>query len=714
LKRSRIVALAGAVLIVLVVAAGTGSAAPGAAKVGAIRQAKRVCASTVLRTANCGAAVVANAAGAPLAGSSPPATALGPAQFHAAYKLPWTAPTSSTIAIVDAYDDPSIEADLAAYDAQYNLPACTTANGCFRKVNQIGGTGSYPTKDSNWSLEIALDVETAHAMCQNCKILLVEATTASTNNLGAAENEAVSLGANVISNSWGAREYLGEATDERNYFDHPGVAIAAATGDNGYGVEFPAASRYVTAVGGTTLSLASDGSYLGETAWGGTGSGCSLYIQKPAWQTDTGCARRTVADVSADADPNTGAAVYDSVPYSGQTGWFQVGGTSLATPLIAATYVLAGNTGAVQDASGLYGHAAQLHDVTSGTNGVCPTAYLCTAGPGFDGPTGLGTPNGTGAFGSGSSGPPPAQDFSLAAGPASQTVLPGGSTTYSISIARVGGFSSTIALSATGLPSGASASFAPASVDSSTSSSTLTVSTSGSVPVGSYQFTVKGAGGTLVHTATATLVVQASVPADFAVAVSPASRTVTVGGATATYTVSLTGSGGFSGIAGLATSGLPGGASASFSPASLSAGGSSTLTVTTNALLATGTYGFTITGTSGSLTHSVAATLVVQPPAAGDFSLSISPASATVPSTGTTTFTVTVTPSGGFTGQVTLSVSTSPPRGMSFSFSPNPATASSTLTVITAGVTHTRAPVRITISGTSGGLTHTVTLSLST
>ncbi len=696
-------------MVVLFVAAGTGSAA--LAPAGAVRAAavKHVCTSSLTRNANCGAEVVADAAGAPLAGSTPPATALSPAEFQKAYNLPTSAPAPATIGIVDAYDDPNIAADLAAYSALYNLPACTTANGCFRKVNQIGGT-SPPQTNSGWALEISLDVEIAHAICQNCKILLVEASSASVRDLGIAENEAVSLGANVISNSFGAREYLGESSDERNYFDHPGVPITASTGDNGYGVEFPASSRYVTAVGGTTLSVAADGSYLGETAWSGAGSGCSLYIPKPAWQTDSGCARRTVADVSADADPSTGAAVYDSFPYSGQSGWFQVGGTSLATPLIAAAYALAGNTGAVLDASGLYGHAGLLHDITAGSNGNCPAAYLCTAGAGYDGPTGLGTPNGVSAFSFGSSGPPPAQDFSLGASPTSQTVAPGGSTTYTINLTRLGGFSGSVALSATGLPGGASAGFAPASLSGSTASSTLTISTTGAVPVGSYPFSVKGTSGSLTHTTPATLVVQSSVPADFGVGVSPASRTVVAGGST-TYTVSISGTGGFSGTVSLGVTGLPGAVSAGFSPASLAPGSSSTLTVTAGALLAAGTYPFTITGTSGALVHSVAASLVVQPAASADFSISVSPSSATVPSTGTTTFTVAITPIAGFSGQVTLSNS-APPAGMTLSFSPNPTASTSVLTVTTSAFSHQRIATRITITGKSGSLTHTATLSL--
>jgi subtilase family serine protease len=345
--------------------------------------------------AHCHALVVTDAQGNPNATGGP--SGYGPTQFHTAYGLPTTASGTQTIAIVDAYDDPNIESDLGVYDNQFGLPACTTANGCFKKVNQNGVQGSYPQGNSGWDLEIALDVETAHEICQNCKILLVEASSNSLANLGAAENTAANLGANVISNSYGGGEYSGEVSDSSTYFNHPGVAITVSSGDNGFGVEFPAASQYVTAVGGTTLRLTSSNTRSSETAWSGAGSGCSAYIGKPSWQTDGGCARRSVADVSADADPNTGAAVYDSVRYQGRRGWFQVGGTSLAAPLVAGVYALAGNAGSVNYGSYPYAHTSSLFDVTSGSNGSCGT-YLCTAGSGYDGPTGLGTPTGTGGF----------------------------------------------------------------------------------------------------------------------------------------------------------------------------------------------------------------------------------------------------------------------------------------------------------------------------
>jgi len=358
-----------------------------------------VCDAVVLGDAACGALVVTDANGDPLASSSAPATAYGPAQFHGAYNLPTTssASTAPTIAIVDAYDDPNAEADLGVYDTQYKLPACTTANGCFRKVSQTGTT-RYPRSNSGWALEISLDIETAHQICQNCKILLVEASSSSMSNLGASVNEAVKLGATVVSNSYGGGESSADTSYDSAYFNHPGVAITVSSGDSGYGVEYPAASRYVTAVGGTTLNLGSGNTYGSESAWSSGGSGCSRYDAKQSWQTDAGCSRRTVADVSADADPNTGAAVYDSVPYSGQSGWFQVGGTSLASPLIAGVYALAGNAASVTYGSYPYSHTSSLHDVTSGSNGSCSGSYLCTAGSGYDGPTGLGSPNGVGGF----------------------------------------------------------------------------------------------------------------------------------------------------------------------------------------------------------------------------------------------------------------------------------------------------------------------------
>jgi subtilase family serine protease len=321
----------------------------------------------------------------------------GPASLQAAYNLPSASGGSGqTVAIVDAYDDPNAEADLATYRSQYGLSACTTANGCFKKVNQTGGT-SYPRADSGWAQEISLDVDMVSAACPNCKILLVEAASATMANLGTAVNTAVSLGAKYVSNSYGGGESSSDATYDSTYFNHPGVAITVSSGDNGYGTEYPAASKYVTAVGGTSLKTSSATRGWSDTVWSGAGSGCSSYDAKPTWQTDSGCAKRTVADVSAVADPNTGVAVYDT--YRQSTGWMVFGGTSASAPLIAATYALAGApSSGSYPASFPYAHTSALYDVTSGSNGSCTTAYLCTAATGYDGPTGLGVPNGTAAF----------------------------------------------------------------------------------------------------------------------------------------------------------------------------------------------------------------------------------------------------------------------------------------------------------------------------
>jgi hypothetical protein len=295
--------------------------------------------------AACLSRVVTNRGGTPLATSGP--TGYGPAQFHGAYELPNSASAPQKIAIVDAYDAPTIEADLQVYSETFGLPECTTANGCFRKVNQKGEEGSYPKEEAGWALEISLDVETAHAICQNCEIVLVEASSNSFSNLKAAVNTAAALGADEISNSYGGSESAGDVADTT--YDHPGVAITASAGDKGYAAEYPAASPYVVAVGGTALTLGPSNSYGGETVWSGSGSGCSAFQAVQAWQLAdpnwslTGCgAKRGVGDVAADAAPETGAALYDTTRYKGQTGWFKVGGTSLAAPLVAAVYALAG------------------------------------------------------------------------------------------------------------------------------------------------------------------------------------------------------------------------------------------------------------------------------------------------------------------------------------------------------------------------------------
>jgi len=325
----------------------------------------------------------------------------GPSDLLGAYDLPADGGEGATIAIVDAYDDPSAAADLNVYREQFGLPAL--APGQFRKVNQEGFPGDYPAGDPSWATEISLDLDMVSAVAPKADIILVEANSADLSDLGAAVNEAVALGASYVSNSYGGPDSSEDVPAATQDYDHPGVAVVASAGDGGYGTEFPASAPDVTAVGGTSLTRApGTGRGWTETAWSRTGSGCSAYEPKPSFQADTGCAGRTVADVSAVADPDTGVAVYDTysggAPDYGQ-GWGQYGGTSVASPIIAATYALGGPIAAKDHPNAdPYAHTSDLNDVTSGSNGTCSPAYLCTAGPGYDGPTGLGTPSGLGAF----------------------------------------------------------------------------------------------------------------------------------------------------------------------------------------------------------------------------------------------------------------------------------------------------------------------------
>lgn len=346
-------------------------------------------------TARCFAHVVTDARGVPKNGrarlNATPG-GYGPADLKAAYNI--TTNGTTTIAIVDAYGYNNAETDLAAYRAQYGLPPCTTANGCFRKVNQSGVQSNYPRMDTGWAQESALDLDMASAMCPGCKLVLVEATSATFANLAAAVRTAASIsGVTVISNSYGGGE-SGSASYESAY-NQPGKAVTVSSGDSGYGVAFPASSPHVIAVGGTSLVRSGTSRGWAETAWSSGGSGCSSVYAKPSFQTDPLCTSRMEADVSAVGDPNTGVAVYGPVNRN-SSGWLIFGGTSVSAPLIGGIYGVTGHmpTGAAS----LYANRTALYDITGGTNGSCGGTYFCTAGAGYDGPTGLGTPNGTGAF----------------------------------------------------------------------------------------------------------------------------------------------------------------------------------------------------------------------------------------------------------------------------------------------------------------------------
>jgi hypothetical protein len=408
----------------------------------------------------------------------------GPPDLRSAYALPTSAGSGQTVAIVDAFDDPNAESDLATYRSQFGLPSCTTANGCFRKVNQRGGTAP-PAADAGWAGEISLDVDMVSAVCAQCHILLVETDDNSLDNLGAGVNEAVSLGAKYVSNSYGGPEDSTE-TGSDSFYNHPGVAVTASSGDGGFGAEYPAASRFVTAVGGTSLTRASNTRGWSESAWSGAGSGCSGFEAKPSWQTDTGCARRTIADVSAVADPNTGVAVYDTFQ---ETGWNVFGGTSASSPIIASVYALAGTPAAnTNPASYPYAHTGALNDVTTGSNGSCSPSYLCHGAAGYDGPTGLGTPNGVTAFASGSTG----GNIVTVTNPGNQTSTVG--TAVSLQIHATDSASGqTLTYGATGLPAGLSINASTGLISgtpSTAGSSTVTVTArDGTNATGSATFT---------------------------------------------------------------------------------------------------------------------------------------------------------------------------------------------------------------------------------
>jgi Subtilase family len=412
---------------------------------------------------------------------------LRPEDLHSIYGLPTSAPSTQTIALVDAHNDLSAEADLKVYDEEFGLPECTGANECFEKVNQNGQPGSLPFPTSaeareeaethcktgprrareaackeveeadGWSEEISLDIEASHATCQSCKIVLVEADSDSFEDLEAAEKAAAEHGATEISDSWGGPvSDVTAAEDDASAFKQPGIVVTAAAGDDGYldwgakessergFADYPASSPHVVAVGGTHLlgPLGPGGTWAGEQVWNGDGAGgssCSATLAAPIWQQSTsdwesaGCGEhRAVADVAADADPYTGIAMYDSTAECEykegdafhQTHWCTIGGTSLASPLVASVFALAGGAGGVAyPAETLYENeiedAASLHDIASGSNGACAEPFneeglsgctvlqeaascsaeaICLAREGYDGPTGVGTPDGIAAF----------------------------------------------------------------------------------------------------------------------------------------------------------------------------------------------------------------------------------------------------------------------------------------------------------------------------
>jgi subtilase family serine protease len=350
-------------------------------------------------------------------------SALDPAHIQSAYGLTSLVSThgsGQTVGIVDAFNDPTAEHDLGVYRARFGLSACTVANGCLKILNESGHTSPLPAFDPGWAGEISLDLDMVSATCPKCKIVLIEATTNSFSDLGKSVVAAHAAGANQLSNSYGGPEF---AASNSNY-SISGAVVTASSGDSSWfaGPQQPCSFATVVCVGGTAIYTYNSTRGWIESAWTGDstqlggGSGCSKLVAKPAWQTAVAsCAssKRAEVDISAVADPfNPGILVYQG--YSGVTpGYYVFGGTSASSPIIASIYGLAGNASTELNAQSLWvagaAHSTSLNDTVIGSNGMtdgftnavgqtCTPVLICYSMPGYDGPTGNGTPNGIGAF----------------------------------------------------------------------------------------------------------------------------------------------------------------------------------------------------------------------------------------------------------------------------------------------------------------------------
>ena len=425
----------------------------------------------------------------------PSGVGYGPSQLQSAYNLTSASASNGagrTIALVDAYDYPTAASDLAAYRSAAGLPAAN-----FTKINQNGATSplpSAPPSGDDWTVEAALDMDMASAICPLCNIVLVEANDDSSDGLYVAQAAAAAK-ASYISNSWGGSESSSDPSTDNTYFKHAtGTVTTVSAGDSDYGVSYPATSPNVVSVGGTALSTASNSRGWTESVWNtttgseGTGSGCSAYEAQPAWQTSlglpSGCSKRVDNDVAADADPATGVAVYDT--YNGDGGWNEVGGTSASSPMVAAMFALAGNAGA-NPAQDIYQHTANFYDVTSGKDASsCSPSYLCTAGTGYDGPTGIGTPNGIAGLQTGGGG----TETVSVTNPGSQTSTQG-TAISTLQISATDSAGKALTYSATGLPAGLaiSSSGAITGTPSAAGTYTVTVTASSGTASGSASFT---------------------------------------------------------------------------------------------------------------------------------------------------------------------------------------------------------------------------------
>jgi hypothetical protein len=400
------------------------------------------------------------------AGKTSGVTGYTPSQLRSAYNLASASVSggrSATVAIVTAFSDPKAAGDLAAYRAHFTLPACGTGNGCLRIVNEHGSASPLPAPNASWAQSDATELDAVSALCPNCHLLLVEAASNSFTDLGTAENTAVTMLARYVLTTWNAQESLSQDAFD-HYFNHPGVAIVVPATATGYERSFPGDLPYVTSVGGTTLLPTKFNTrHWAEIAWTGTGSGCSALEIKPSWQRAdahaAGCPHRTQNDVAADADPTTGAAVYNS--YQTASPWADSGGTVLAAAIVTATYALAGTPARhTYPASYPYQHRSGLNDVIYGSNGPCTLNpdYICNAQQGFDGPTGLGTPDGTAAFSATGADPVTVMD------PGTQDALAGATTDVKITgmDSRSG---AAVTYSAKGLPAGLAVTAVPNSLN---------------------------------------------------------------------------------------------------------------------------------------------------------------------------------------------------------------------------------------------------------
>ncbi|HEV8402947.1 MAG TPA: hypothetical protein VGQ31_07910 [Candidatus Limnocylindrales bacterium] len=530
------------------------------------------------------------------------ATSFDGTELRTAYGLTAQGDPSLVVAIVDAYDDANAFANVTRFRSDSGLPAiqsCTLATltslsssasaPCFTKTNQTGGT-SLPAANAGWATEIDLDLQAVSSVCPMCSILLLESNSASVADLATAVTTAGGTAHVVaISNSYGVTgDYPATSAPAYDNAAKKGIAVTASAGDDGYGASFPASATNVLGVGGTTLAVDASGVRTGETAWSGTGSGCSSYNAAPSWQTIPGnpCAgKKAISDVSADADPNSGLAIYTT--YSGTHGYWIFGGTSLSSPIIAALFATRGG----YDATTLAGKVAwaagtPYFDVTSGKNTrrSCSPSVLCTAGVGWDGPTGLGS------IAAATAAP---VLTSVAVTPASATVQTGGTQQFT----------------ATGLDQyGQAVDPQPAFTWTVTGSGNTIGASSGLLTAGATPgtFTVTAAGGG--KTGTASVTITSGVSADFSLDASPSSQTIKRGG-TATYTVTIGAIGGFSGSVTLSLTGAPGGSTVTFSPNP--ATGTSTLTVQTRANTPPKSYTLTIGAVSGSLTHTKSVSLTL-------------------------------------------------------------------------------------------------------